>query len=184
MLTDRERFLVTLAYQRPSHADVIVCLAGEDGENRAFDAAELFKAGKAPGILVTGGRHEGAHMGAAALKTLILGRGIAHDRIVVDDVPQNTREQAVETVALALVKGWKRLILCASTYHQPRAFLTFLRALQEAKQDETICIAHYPVRGADDFDGRLARDIAKIEAYGDHCASYADGLAALARWAT
>jgi uncharacterized SAM-binding protein YcdF (DUF218 family) len=185
MMTDQTRFLVTLAYSRPSHADLIVCLAGEEGEERALAAAELFKMGMAPAILVTGGRHEPpTHMGATLLQTLILGRGIAHDRIVTDVVPMNTREQAVETVALVQSKGWKRCILVASAYHMPRAYLTFLQALTEAKAD--VCVVPAAVSGADRFAERLALECEKIDRYGDagDVASYADGLAALARWAT
>jgi uncharacterized SAM-binding protein YcdF (DUF218 family) len=181
-MTDRERFLVTLAYQHPSNADAIVCLAGEEGEARAIAAAGLFKMGKAPGILVTGGRHEPpTHMGASVMQTLILGRGIAHDRILIDLVPLNTREQAVETVALALSKGWKRIILVASSWHVCRAYLTFLAALQEAGVTD-MCLVPAAV-GSPAFEDRLAGELDKIDGYGAHCASYADGLAELARWA-
>lgn len=185
MITDRERFLLTLAYRHPSNADTIVCLAGEDGENRAFVAAELFKMGKAPGILVTGGRHEPPTIhGAESLATLIMGRGIFHDRILTDTAAQHTRAQAVNTVSTAMAKGWKRLILCASAYHLPRATLTFVRALQEVKQDETICIVPAAVLGADNFGDRLALELEKVDDYGEigHCASYSEGLAYLARW--
>jgi uncharacterized SAM-binding protein YcdF (DUF218 family) len=183
-LTDRERFLVTLAYQRPSKADVIVCLAGEDGESRAYVAADLFKLGYAPAILVTGGRQEGAHMGAEEVAKAIRGRGIHHDKIVTDLVPMNTREQAVETVALVQSKGWKRCILVASAYHMPRAYLTFVQAITEAKAD--VCVVPAAVLGADRFGERLALECEKIDRYGDtgDVARYADGLAYLARWAT
>jgi uncharacterized SAM-binding protein YcdF (DUF218 family) len=183
-MTDRELFLVTLAYQRPSNADAIVCLAGEDAENRAFDAAELFKHGNAPGILVTGGRHEPPTIdGAESVASMIRGQGIFHDRILTDPDAKNTYQQAVNTIATAQAKGWKRLILVASTYHQPRAFLTFLRALQEAKAED-IYVAHYPVMGADRFAERLALELEKVDDYAEigHCASYRDGLDYLARW--
>jgi uncharacterized SAM-binding protein YcdF (DUF218 family) len=188
MISDRERFLLTLAYARPSHADTIVCLAGEDGDNRALVAAELFKMGMAPGILVTGGRHEPpTHIGADLLQTLILGRGIAHDRILIDTAAQHTYQQAVNTIATAQAKGWKRLILVASHYHVPRAFLTFVRALQEAKQDEAICVVPAAVLGADRFAERLDVELQKAGEYRGkfgHVATYAEGLAYLGRWAT
>jgi uncharacterized SAM-binding protein YcdF (DUF218 family) len=184
-LSDRERFLVTLAYQRPSHADVIVCLAGEDGENRALVAAELFKMGMAPGILVTGGLDRSPHLGALPTTTLLYGRGIVFDRIVTDASAANTREQAVNTIDKAQRRGWKRLILVASAYHMPRAYLTFLKALQDARAAD-VCVVPAAVLGADRFTERLALECEKIDRYGDtgDVASYADGLAYLARWAT
>jgi uncharacterized SAM-binding protein YcdF (DUF218 family) len=181
-ISDRERFLVSLAYTSPSNADVIVCLAGEEGDNRAFAAAELFKMGKAPGILVTGGRHEPpTHIGATLLTTLILGRGIAHDRILADDGPQNTREQAEAVINQAAKRNWRRLILVASSWHIARAYLTFLAALQEAGVTD-VCLVPAAVQSPA-FADRLDGELAKIDAYGPHCASYADGLAELARWA-
>jgi hypothetical protein len=186
-LSDRERFLVTLSAHPSSRADTIVCLAGDDGDARAGASVELFKSGMAPGILVTGGRDNPPHVGALLTTSLIYGKGIAHERVITDATASNTREQAVNTVALAQEKGWKRLILVASSWHQPRAYLTFLRALQEAKADETICIVPppFPISGGARFGERLALECEKIDRYGDtgDCASYADGLAYLARWA-
>jgi uncharacterized SAM-binding protein YcdF (DUF218 family) len=182
-ISDRERFLTTLAYRPASSADTIVCLAGEEGEARARAAASLFKMGLGQGIVVTGGRHEPpTHIGAKLLTTLILGHGIAHDRVLTDEAPQHTREQAVAVVAQAVEKGWKRLTLVASDYHMPRCYLTFLRALQEAGAVETIYLVPAAVLGSARFGERLAVELGKVAEYGSHVASYAEGVAYLDAW--
>jgi uncharacterized SAM-binding protein YcdF (DUF218 family) len=187
-ISDRERFLVTLAYHPTSNADTIVCLAGEEGESRAHYAASLFKHRLRPddppvasGILVTGGRDNPPHVGALLTTTLLYGKGIAHNRIITDARATNTREQAINTVATAVEKGWKRLLIVASSWHAPRAYLTFLAALQEAGVTD-VCLVPAAVQSPA-FADRLDGELAKIDAYGPHCASYADGLAELARWA-
>jgi uncharacterized SAM-binding protein YcdF (DUF218 family) len=184
-ISDRERFLATLAYRPASSADTIVCLAGEEGESRALAAASLFKMGLGQGILVTGGRHEPpTHIGAKLLTTLILGHGIAHDRVITDEKPQHTREQAVAVVAQAVEKGWKRLTLVASDFHMPRAALSFIRALNEAGCAREVCIVPAAVLGTGRFLERLTAELAKVDEYCalGHVASYTEGLEYLCHW--
>ena len=57
-------------------------------------------------------------------------RGVPTDQICVDEQAMNTKDQAKNVLALAVARGWRRIILVASMEHQLRAFLTFLKATQ------------------------------------------------------
>lgn len=191
-LTDRERFLAMLYTQPLIPSDAIVVLCGEDCGPRLSMAWELYARQAAPGIVLTGGKHQPPRWtGANAARLDLLGKGVAPDRILIDADAQHTREQAINTLALAREKGWKRLTIVASDYHLPRAFLTFLAAVQDAGESEILRLsgACPPTRWTAKPDGMGSRrtdlleiDAQKIVDYGDHVASYSDGLSYLLAW--
>jgi len=192
-VTPRDRFLAVLGAGPLLRGDAIVVLAGEDAEPRLAVAAELLRTGGAPRVVVTGGKHEPPRwLGAEALRVKLYALGVAPDRVLVESASQHTAEQARAVVALASEHGWARLLLVASAYHLPRAFLTFVRALHDyggliRVQLIPVPAAHTPWWGAPagTTETRLAlyeRELAKIEAYADDVATYEDGLVYLEHW--
>ena len=194
-MTDRERYLALVLTQPDLRADALAVLAGEDAEPRAAYGCELARRGAAPIVLVTGrASTEGPHTSAHDTSALVMAHGLAPDRITVDAQSPHTRAQALRVIAEAKAQSWHRLLVVASAYHLPRAFLTFLQAADEAEVSATchlvpVPVLHAPWSGcpARMTETRLAlleRDLAKVETYRGlgHCASYARGVAYLQAW--
>lgn len=193
-MTEREQFMAVLAYGPLFKADAIVVLMGEDAEPRLEAATELFRGGGAPVIVVTGARdgeprHMGAERGARRLLTL----GVAPDRILVEPTAMNTVGQAHEVIEMAVLNEWKSLILVASAYHMPRAFLTFLRELRSRAIESGLQIIAMASKGS--WSGspkgmRLSRldllqsEYDKILKYRElgHVATFKEGLSYLRQW--
>lgn len=198
MISDRERFCVVLASGPLLRGDAIVVLAGEDAEARGAVALELFRQGAAPVVVCSGGIQDPPRrLSGDAAGALLLARGLAPDRILIEPASQNTREQAVNVLALAIANEWHRLLLVASPYHLPRAFLTFLKAIQEADglvphacdtiQLVAVPASQMPWWGSPPGTSALRLDLLadeyeKIHRYREHVAGYAEGLAYLRYW--
>lgn len=198
-MSDRATFLSVLAMSaKPSgQFDAIVVLCGEDGQPRLEAGVHLFKLGLAPTLVLSGGKSDPPRvLDATTLHAKALGMGVAPDRIVVEGESQNTREQALNVVDLAYRRGWRRLIVCASPYHLPRAFLSFVQALREWEEHENIQLVPMPAThvswfaAPDGSDGTnrvalLGEEFTKIAYYHREkrdVASYEDGLAYLNHW--
>jgi uncharacterized SAM-binding protein YcdF (DUF218 family) len=102
---------------------------GEEAD-RVFYAAHLYKAGKAPLVVCTGGIVPGstrqspyAQDMAAALEFL----GVPGEAIVTEAGSRNTYEHARNLYPLLKQRKVKRLLLVTSALHMPRAFGTFKR---------------------------------------------------------
>lgn len=189
-LTDRERFLALLFNGPLLTADAIIVLCGEDCAPRLAVAAELMGSQAAPLVLLSGGAdHPPRVTGARRARAELMGLGVAPARVKVEDASTNTREQAEAVARMARGKGWKRILLVASAYHMPRAFLTFLAFAPAGLHIVPVPASHTrwgePPAGADrprlDL---LAAEAAKIEEYRGrgHLVSYADGIEYLLRW--
>ena len=192
MISDRERFCAVLAAGPLLQADAIIVLAGEDGVARAQTAIELFRAGAAPVIILAGDRHDPPRiLSGAALSATVLGGGVAPDRILHAPAA-HTQEQAKLIASLAEQKQWKRLLLVASPYHMPRAFLTFVRSLTLLGLHETLHLVPMPAAhgkwfqpppGADQTRlALLGGEFEKCAQYVEHVATWAEGLDYLAYW--
>jgi uncharacterized SAM-binding protein YcdF (DUF218 family) len=185
VISPREIFCALLFNMPPLRSDAIVVLAGEDGEERLKYGAALMHQNGAQYLIISGGVDSESQQSAKTLYPKALGMGIAHDRIVLEEKSTNTREQAVNVVAYAQEKGFRRIILVASCHHAPRAFLTFLKALEEVGQDEAIqlvsCAAdHLPwfkcPKGMKRTRSELyIGEMGKIELYREHCSSFIAG---------
>ena len=193
-LTNRERFCAVLWSGPLLSADAIIVLAGEDGVARAQTAVELFRSGAAPVIVLSGGLHQPPRIQSGEhLSSIVLGGGVAPDRIFHEPA-LHTQEQATAITALSVEQHWRRLLLVASPYHLPRAFLTFVRALHQAQQHETIRLVAVPashtfwfhaVPGAPAEETRLATlavEFEKCGRYAEHVATWSEGLDYLRYW--
>lgn len=178
MLTQRERF-IALVDNDPLHfANAIVVLQG-DGFVRAEHGGDLYLAGLAHRILITGGNAKGVAMADALKRSMPA--GIPRDLIDVDMTSINTREQALYTVAVARANKWHVILLVASHYHQYRAYLTFLKAMQESNYE--FWIINAPARDLAWYDDNdrielLDDEFFKIGEYSKlgHIASYESAI--------
>jgi len=192
-VTDREKFIALTGNDRLSKADVIVLLEG-DGQARISHAVELFRTGYAGLILFSGGIDKPEY-GSYPLNSLlpeILSLGVPENCIVREVQSLNTREQAENVSRLAVKNGWSRLILVASHYHQYRAFLTFLKVMEEMHLDRKLLLFNSPAR-PDWFEETqygqrfqlLEMEFRKIEEYfsSGHIATYKSAIDFL-KWAS
>ncbi|MEH7443960.1 YdcF family protein [Bacillus sp. JJ1122] len=94
-------------------------------------ALQLYKAGRADKILFSGGvTWPGNNLTEAALlKNKAIAAGIPEDKILVEDVSKNTKENVL--ASLLVLDRWlplhkiRRLLIVTSSYHIRRTYLTF-----------------------------------------------------------
>lgn len=114
-------------------SDALICLEG-DGCNRAKETLRLFKKKLAKNIVISGGYNNPPFsIPAEKLVKFFLEKGVPSKSIILEEKSQNTLEQAKETMKIAKERKWKRIILVASHFHQLRAYLTFLKAMEDLK---------------------------------------------------
>jgi uncharacterized SAM-binding protein YcdF (DUF218 family) len=132
-MTIREKFIVLVDNDCPKKSDAIILLEG-DGLNRCAKTIELYKSGLAKTIVFSGGTvdHSYGSFPFSEIMPVLLRGGIPAEAVIYEDKSTNTKEEAVEVVAIAHARGWKSLILVGSHYHQYRAYLTFLRSILDA----------------------------------------------------
>ncbi len=173
MLSPRERFISLLDNHPLEHADVIVLLTG-GGLARVAPAVAMYTEKFAPRILISGGLNRPPFsLPARVLRDNIRVTGVPDLAIEVEENSMNTREQAVEVVGLAVERGWRSAILVTSHFHHYRAYLTFLKAIQEFNIDLRLSsFAANSDWGPDLLDAEFN----KIELYHEHIASFDDGI--------
>lgn len=114
-------------------SDVVVCLEG-DGYNRIEKTVELFKSGLAKNIVISGGFNSPPFcLHAEILAQEFIKKGIPKNKIILEKVSQNTYEQGLEVLKIVQKNKWSKIILVASHFHQPRAYLAFLKAMEDLK---------------------------------------------------
>lgn len=144
-----------------SKADAIVCLEG-DGQERTKKTLKIFKEGWAPIIIVSGG-YDNPPFSIIAEKMagFLVQKGVPEKKIIVEQNSKNTREQAEEVAKIIKRKSFKKIILVASDFHQLRAYLTFLKALQDLNLKITVINA--PAK--DNHKSLLEQEFKKIKEY-------------------
>jgi mannose-1-phosphate guanylyltransferase len=121
-----------------SKADVIVCLEG-DGQERTKECLRIFKEKWAPVIIVSGGSDSlPASIIADQMADYLIKNGVKKKDIIIEPNSRNTKEQAEEVMKILKEKGFKKVLLVASHFHQARAFLTFLKAMENFNMEITI----------------------------------------------
>lgn len=127
-----------------SKSDVVVCLEG-DAYCRIYETIKIFKEGLAEKILISGGFDNPPFaIPAEKMAKKFIEERIPEDKIIIENKSKNTYEQGMETMKLAKDNGWRKIILVASNFHQPRAYLTFLKAMEDSGLD--ILIYNRPAR--------------------------------------
>lgn len=175
-------------------ADAIVVLTG-DGNTRLPAAIELFRQGAAPVIVVSGGIDDPPYaVSATKLVGQLIEKGVAPDRLWVENKSQHTRDSAERVVQMMVDEGWHRVLLVTSPYHVPRSLLSFIAVLNErgiAERHHVLSASSHcfwfrecePDVLRVDLVEREGEKVAAYQAKGD-VASYEDGLAYLEHWET
>ncbi len=100
----------------------------DDAGDRIIYGARLYREGKAPLILVTGGRlpwsfsPQGAAHEMADLMTFM---GVPEEMILLEEKSANTYENAIFTKDILEPMGITRIILVTSAFHMPRSVAVF-----------------------------------------------------------
>lgn len=123
-------------------ADAIVVLGGctypaesprpwvevmEEGD-RILYAAKLFREGKAPRIILSGGRIDwrgGGPAESSDMAQLMETMGVPKTVMLEDPTSLNTRENAVNVKQIMETQGIRRILLVTSALHMPRSLLIF-----------------------------------------------------------
>ena len=96
--------------------------------NRLIHAYRLYRAGKAPVILISGGNvfpQEGLDPEAFYSRRLLEEFGVPSDAILLESDSRNTHENAVRTRKILGAIGIDQILLVTSGFHMKRAVLTF-----------------------------------------------------------
>ena len=120
-------------------ADAIVVLGGGVSRNswgidlksaadRVWFGARLYRAGRAPLVLLSGGSLE--ELGytwpeAPAMATFLRDLGVPESAMLLESESRTTRENAVYSENLLRARGIRRVLLVTSALHMPRALATF-----------------------------------------------------------
>ena len=76
-------------------------------------------------LLVSGGIVGPPPAEARAMREMALSRGVAAERIVLEDMARNTFENAVYAGRIIRERQWRRVIIVTDEYHLPRALYVF-----------------------------------------------------------
>lgn len=124
------------------NADVILVLGGatksaipprpwvdvsEEGD-RILQAARLYQQGKAPKLLLSGGRIGWAGAGnseAADMAELLKLMGVPNSAILQEPNSLNTRQNAIYSQKILAEQGLERILLVTSAMHMPRSLAIF-----------------------------------------------------------
>jgi uncharacterized SAM-binding protein YcdF (DUF218 family) len=99
---------------------------GEAGD-RVLYGAHLFRQGKAPLIVCTGGAVLAPRAQAEDMAELLERIGVPKDAILKETKARNTRQHAVYLRPLFQERGFKRILLVTSAMHMPRSMGVFKR---------------------------------------------------------
>jgi len=134
-----EKGYVSRAMSVVEPADAIVLLGGatrgdthmgtiadlNQRADRLVHAVALYKAGKAPVVLVSGGSATGARPEAKQIKDLLMVMGVPERRILLENVSRTTRENAQFSAQILEARHMRRVLLVTSAYHMRRAQAVF-----------------------------------------------------------
>lgn len=134
-----ERGFVPRAMSVIGKADAIVLLGGgtrgdthmgtlpdlNQRGDRLVHAFALYKAGKAPVIVLSGGTVKGARTEAQQMKDILVVMGVPPQHIVLENQSRDTHDNAVLTAQLLTARGIHRILLVTSAYHMRRSLALF-----------------------------------------------------------
>ena len=166
-------------------ADAVVILGGSVGAprpprvypdlneaaDRVWHAARLYRAGKAPLLIASGGAQpweDPRYREAQVMQTLLVDWGVPADSVLLESGSANTYQNATHTVALVATRGFDRVLLVTSALHMRRALATFRSAGVDAvpaATDYQVAEANRTVLDLTPNAGALAGSTAAIREY-------------------
>lgn len=144
-----EQYYPAVALEQIPVAEVIVVFGGvmetgdasypypglTDAADRAWHAARLYQAGKAPRILLSGGLSSNRRDGlteAELMRLFLRDLGIPDEAMILETQSTNTRENALYCATILRNADWSSVILVTSAMHMPRSWRSFKQAGIEA----------------------------------------------------
>jgi len=122
-----------IAYDRAEPADAIVVIGGDHKPERVWWAANLYREGYAPRIIISGGTvvYEGDEWITEAKMMLRYARiwGVPDDAAVLEEASSSTLENALYCREICVERGWRSILLVTSPYQSRRARRTFRQVL-------------------------------------------------------
>jgi uncharacterized SAM-binding protein YcdF (DUF218 family) len=112
-------------------ADAALVLSGDVDYLRVARAAELFREGAVPVIVITGKGAGGDS--AEALREQCIRRGVPPDRVMVEPDSTSTRENMLFAAPLVRGRGFRRVALVTSASHMGRAERAARRVMPEVE---------------------------------------------------
>ena len=121
-------------------ADAIVVLGGNTANGRAnwflpYDketaivrvdtAINLYQAGRAPKVVLSGGALEGDVSEARGMAHVMKQHGVPEEALLLENSSRTTYENATETEEALKRQGFKQVLLVTSALHMPRAMAAF-----------------------------------------------------------
>jgi len=100
----------------------------QEAVDRIYKAAALYRAGKSPVVIVTGGNQpwsESKTPEADLIRDLLIEWGVAGEAILLEGRSQNTRENALYSKDIMDSIGCEDALLVTSAAHMPRAAAAF-----------------------------------------------------------
>jgi uncharacterized SAM-binding protein YcdF (DUF218 family) len=107
--------------------DVVVLLGG-GSDRRIMRALQIYRAGKAPLIVISGGNlpwQAAAVPESQRIADFLVELGAPRSALILETESRNTRENAVNTAAIFKEHGWRNGLLVTSGDHMPRALAAF-----------------------------------------------------------
>lgn len=177
--------------EQPRVSDAIVWLQG-DGYDRGAMVLDLFAGRFAPLIFITGNNDrvvDNDNVRVHDLVAWLMVHGVPGGSVQFEVQSCHTGAQADHVLRYAVQHGWSQLLLVGSTYHQLRAFLTFLRSAQRMRWHGRI-VNHpaivdwdaYPYGKRSTAKVLFEEECAKLQRYRDDVASVEEGLQYFAIW--
>lgn len=97
--------------------------------DRLFYAAELYRAGKAPLVILSGGNidwlEERSTTPAQDMRAILVLLGVPESAMILEDQSRNTEENARYTAGILKDKGINSFLLVTSAMHMPRSMRLF-----------------------------------------------------------
>jgi len=186
-MSAREDFQGLLRKQKVVKGDVIFALQG-DGIFRAPHAAELFIAGYAPLVAIVGNATDRTYgsFPSSMVRDELIRLGVPKNKILFEETAPHTRGEAERAMDMAKEHAWRSILIVTSPHHQYRAYLTFLKAMRDAKLSVKLVNAPADLSMSEELPwGRradlLPNEFDKIAEYQQkgHVASYEEGVAYL-----
>ena len=139
MMATLERDFRPKAMSVMASADAIVVLGGatrgdthlgtlpdlNQQADRLVHAAALYKAGKAPLVVLSGGSQPDARPEAQLMKEILAVMGVPGRNILLERASRNTYDNALYSAVVLNGKGVRKILLVTSAYHMRRAVALF-----------------------------------------------------------
>ena len=93
--------------------------------DRLVAALALYKAGKAPRVLLSGGGHPEDRSEAAQMRDLLEVMGVPATAMILETSSRNTHDNARYSAQLLALRDVKSILLVTSAFHMPRAAAAF-----------------------------------------------------------